>query len=254
MFQTQVKICEQDNLPPFLRSNTGFREVNLLHTTNYCRDGKQRLPTPDKMAIMELSNSFQKRRLGKQQRILSDITRRCREQDVTDLSSVLSSKCTLKGQDKEEQPIENTKSKLILTKRPSSDPSSQNSRVEASYKSFPVRKIIKKARNDLHRPPLLRSRTTLTQDSGVGVKPIGAQTDRQTSSSRKVPSPSTVTTPYSKPPERIIFCTSRIDPEPRSKNLDKNSISTRSQKSTKESEQDQASIAEGTGGEERGQY
>ncbi|ESO93226.1 hypothetical protein LOTGIDRAFT_232678 [Lottia gigantea] len=143
MFQRRIRLDDALTLPPFKNSKS-LREIHLLQNTIYCRDGKQRLPTPDKLAIMELSTSFQKRRLGKQQRILTDITKRCREQDISDLSDALSTKCKLKA-DREK--------KHIITKRPLSDPS-PNSRTETAYKSFPVRRIFKKTRYDLNQRQL----------------------------------------------------------------------------------------------------
>lgn len=97
LFQSQICFEDFNPPPPFLKDPT---KENLKSITHHHRDEKQRLPTPEKMAIMELSGSFEKRRLGKQQQILTDMTQRCREQEVADLSSKLTNKCTLLSAEK----------------------------------------------------------------------------------------------------------------------------------------------------------
>ena len=77
---------------------TRTRHHELLQSTLYCRDGKQRLPTPDKNAVIALQSSLQKHRLRREQQLLFDIAQRCREQDVFDLSGGLTAKCTLTRQ------------------------------------------------------------------------------------------------------------------------------------------------------------
>ena len=72
------------------------REWRLLQDNAHVLDGKHRLSTPDKNAIMTLSKSFTKRRLGKQQQLLQDITLRCREQDIAELSGGITKKVNLK--------------------------------------------------------------------------------------------------------------------------------------------------------------
>ena len=57
--------------------------VCLPQNTAYCRDGKRRLPTPDRHAIIDLATSFDKHRLRKHQQMLQDIAWRCREQEVS---------------------------------------------------------------------------------------------------------------------------------------------------------------------------
>ena len=64
----------------------------------------RRLPTPDKLRILEMADSFGKHRLRKQQQLLSEIAQRCREQEVADLSSAITKKCKLsKYEDKANQ-------------------------------------------------------------------------------------------------------------------------------------------------------
>ncbi|KAI0207516.1 hypothetical protein LSAT2_007846 [Lamellibrachia satsuma] len=72
-----------------------MKDYQLLQNTAHCRDGKQRLPTPDRNAIIGLATSFDKHRLRKQQQVLQDIAWRCREQEVASLSGAISSKCIL---------------------------------------------------------------------------------------------------------------------------------------------------------------
>ena len=77
------------------REREAQRDSKLLQDTAYVRDGRSRIATPNKAAIMTLSRSFEKRRLGKQQQLLTDIALRCREQEVSDLSSGISRKVQL---------------------------------------------------------------------------------------------------------------------------------------------------------------
>ncbi|GFS13287.1 hypothetical protein ElyMa_004880600 [Elysia marginata] len=101
LFHPQTLGAEDAVTPPFLADKEMDSRLNLLReTTQVIKEGKNRLPTPEKTAIMRLSNSFEKRRLGKQQQILTEMTQRCREQEVTDLSSKITAKCDLKSHDK----------------------------------------------------------------------------------------------------------------------------------------------------------
>lgn len=95
LFQAQNFYGETSSPPPpppfsIDREVTRVMPVYL----NQFRDGR-RLPTPEKVAVMELSNSFERRRLGKHQRILNDISERCRAQEINDLSNKLSAKMCL---------------------------------------------------------------------------------------------------------------------------------------------------------------
>ncbi|XP_005098510.1 uncharacterized protein LOC101864144 [Aplysia californica] len=97
LFLPQSVTSEEAVTPPFLSDREEDTRLALLRdSTMHVKEGNQRLPTPEKKAIMELSSSFEKRRLGKQQQILSEMTQRCREQEVTDLSSKITAKCDLK--------------------------------------------------------------------------------------------------------------------------------------------------------------
>ncbi|XP_045198849.2 uncharacterized protein LOC123553173 [Mercenaria mercenaria] len=84
--------------PPHFSIDREATRVMPVYLNQY-RDGR-RLPTPEKVAVMELSNSFERRRLGKHQRILNDISERCRAQEITDLSNKLSAKKTIYTIDK----------------------------------------------------------------------------------------------------------------------------------------------------------
>ena len=79
--------------PPHFSIDREATRVMPVYLNQY-RDGR-RLPTPEKVAVMELSNSFERRRLGKHQRILNDISERCRAQEIADLSNKLSAKKTI---------------------------------------------------------------------------------------------------------------------------------------------------------------
>ena len=150
MFQCQIHFDE--TTPRFLREKDLSRGLTLLHTTQQYRDRKQRLSTPDKMAIMDMSLSFDKRRLGKQQQLLQDIALRCREQEVFDMSSGISAKVNLQQNRHPQLASLNRNVKGSMSQR---DPVSvlreymsvgQNFRVknQRGYQFFPARKIIKK--------------------------------------------------------------------------------------------------------------
>ena len=116
----------------------------------------RRLPTPDKLRILEMADSFAKHRLRKQQQLLSEIAQRCREQEVSDLSSAISKKCKLsKYEDKASNQRELTfySTTSMVRKTPchgqledgndtSTDASSSSPRplFERSRTFFPVRK------------------------------------------------------------------------------------------------------------------
>ncbi|KAK2177290.1 hypothetical protein NP493_608g02049 [Ridgeia piscesae] len=92
MFQMTIPV--NDTPQPFNDPGT-MKDYQLLQNTAHCRDGKQRLPTPDRNAIIGLATSFDKHRLRKQQQVLQDIAWRCREQEIASLSGAITSKCTL---------------------------------------------------------------------------------------------------------------------------------------------------------------
>ena len=145
--------------PPFSidREVTRVMPVYL----NQYRDGR-RLPTPEKVAVMELSSSFERRRLGKHQRILNDISERCRAQEVNDLSSKLSAKVNLHkaGKPKEMTFYSTTfmKSRFNGNKSPTiempelnlSENDSEHSNgkgkiFEKNYKQFPARRVMRQS-------------------------------------------------------------------------------------------------------------
>lgn len=154
LFQAQVSMEDFEPPPPFLKDPT---RDNLKHITQF-RDGRHRVATPEKVAIMELSTSFEKRRLGKQQQILSEMNQRCREQEVADLSSKLSNKCVLeseRGAGARSREITYYSTTFMMQKpKISADDSDCATKCdspattplpffEKTYKHFPARKIIK---------------------------------------------------------------------------------------------------------------
>ena len=109
------------------------------------------------VAVMELSSSFERRRLGKHQQILTDISQRCREQEVSDLSNQLSAKVSLRkferlgkevtfysttfmGNKLRQNNVENIDSPgsqigmVTISSKPN---------LEKSYKHFPARRIMR---------------------------------------------------------------------------------------------------------------
>lgn len=141
--------------PPHFSIDREVTRVMPVYLNQY-RDGR-RLPTPEKVAVMELANSFERRRLGKHQRILNDISDRCRAQEINDLSNKLSAKKNIYKVDKPtkemtfysttfmgSQPrklapdsIENI-SPTALQEEDSSRPL-----FEKNYKQFPARRIMR---------------------------------------------------------------------------------------------------------------
>ena len=109
---------------------------------------------------MELSASFERRRLGKHQQILSDISQRCREQEVSDLSSQLSARVNLQKFERQGrevtfytttfmgnknrrnsnlgETVETPRTQVDLVTITSGKPN-----IEKGYKHFPIRKIMK---------------------------------------------------------------------------------------------------------------
>lgn len=162
LFHPQTLGSEDGATPPFLADKEMDSRLNLLReTTQVIKEGKHRLPTPEKTAIMRLSNSFEKRRLGKQQQILTEMTQRCREQEVTDLSSKITAKCDLKSHDKgaHANPFYSTTTRVGKGRLPAdfaldgspemglgnsrSPTGSQRHNAEKAYKFFPARHIIR---------------------------------------------------------------------------------------------------------------
>lgn len=143
-------------VPSFLRDPTREHLKTMVHY----RDTRNRLPTPDKVAIMELSHSFEKRRLGKQQQILSEMNQRCREQEISDMSSKLSAKCNLSPSENKLKEMTfystnmmpRTRQKTYLgtvdvvessTLPQAQDNKTQTGAYEKAYKHFPARRVIK---------------------------------------------------------------------------------------------------------------
>ena len=86
---------EKETMAPKYVEEKTQKDYELLQTTAAIRDG-QRLPTPDRRAVIELSdNPDEKHHLRRQQQLLTDIALRAREQDITALSGALTKKCTL---------------------------------------------------------------------------------------------------------------------------------------------------------------
>ncbi|KAL8585861.1 hypothetical protein ACOMHN_056456 [Nucella lapillus] len=182
--------------PPFLPDQEEERRLTLLReSTTHLREGRHRLPTPDRAAIMDLSSSFKKRRLGKQQQVLSEITQRCREQEVTDLSSQISAKVELRKMagEGEEDPASVYASMARIPHPMNSRPPRQiqgafstrdlrdlesverRAKSEKGYKYFPARKIMRRQPTRLQLiastilKPSTTNTTTTTTSGGVGV-------------------------------------------------------------------------------------
>ncbi|KAH9505658.1 hypothetical protein Btru_056210 [Bulinus truncatus] len=93
LFQAQPLSTETDHVTPDLD-----KKLRMLRQTNQLvKEKGLRVATPDRTAILELASNFEKRKLGKQQQILTDITKRCREQEIQDLSFKLTTKCDLQS-------------------------------------------------------------------------------------------------------------------------------------------------------------
>ncbi|XP_046569489.1 uncharacterized protein LOC124277819 [Haliotis rubra] len=171
MFQSQHYFEGYCSTPSFVRERSVNRSLTLLQMTQHVRDRHQRLATPDKAAVMDLSSSFEKRRLGKQQQILSDIAARCREQEINDLSSEIAEKMVLQegAQEpevstymtnymaKKERTIEDLSGRDDI-KTPRKEVRKGKSNLHRGYKSFPARKIIKHPRNEFQKASLPKVR------------------------------------------------------------------------------------------------
>ncbi|KAH3726406.1 hypothetical protein DPMN_052453 [Dreissena polymorpha] len=144
--------------PPFFidREVTRVMPVYL----NQYRYGR-RLPTPEKDAVLELSNSFERRRLGKHQRILKDISERCRAQEIDDLSNNLSAKVNLHQAERpKEMTLYNTTymGSRLMSQSPThgvpvlttadtmteTEVPNKPNIFETNYKQFPVRRVMRK--------------------------------------------------------------------------------------------------------------
>lgn len=79
--------------------NGDSTEDELQQPEHVSKSPVRRLPTPDKVRILEMADSFNKHRLRKQQQLLSEIAQRCREQEVADMSSEITRKCKMSNQD-----------------------------------------------------------------------------------------------------------------------------------------------------------
>lgn len=176
--------------PSFLRDPTREHLKTLVHY----RDARNRLPTPDKVAIMDLSHSFEKRRLGKQQQILSEMNQRCREQEVSDMSSKLSAKCSLSPSENKSKevtfystnfmtkPKQRTYVGAVDVVDPRSlSPTSTNTPgvYEKTYKHFPARRVIKnQGKFDFVRSPIQFERPPRISPVLFGkINPVHSSTD-----------------------------------------------------------------------------
>ncbi|XP_033740215.1 uncharacterized protein LOC117327377 [Pecten maximus] len=173
LFTSTMCLEEFEPRPPFLTDPTRDNLKGMGYSSTY-RDHKLRLPTPEKVAIMELSNSFERRRLGKQQQMLTDMNQRCREQEVADLSNKLSEKCSLlDSENRKVREVEFYRTNFMTRRQktyhgfsdeetqemsdpnsPSPSPGIKSPRLvfDKSYKHFPARKVMKhQSRFDLGR-------------------------------------------------------------------------------------------------------
>ena len=102
MFQITISGIDEEMAPKHTEERTQ-RDYELLQNTATIRDG-QRLPTPDRRAVIELSDTPEiKHQLKRQQQLLTDIAQRAREQEITALSGALSKKCTLDDFDRKHE-------------------------------------------------------------------------------------------------------------------------------------------------------
>ncbi|XP_070543384.1 uncharacterized protein [Ptychodera flava] len=77
-------------------SNDHDDQVSIIESiADKSRNGS-RISDVEKIRVFGILDSSDKRKLGKQQQILHDITERCREQDITDMSKSLTSGIQLK--------------------------------------------------------------------------------------------------------------------------------------------------------------
>lgn len=140
--------------PPHFSIDREATRIMPVYLSQY-RDGR-RLPTPEKVAVMELSNSFERRRLGKHQQILNDISERCRAQEITDLSNKLSAKKNIYKMDKANREMTFYTTAYMGSAPRKIDPDSTDLRnslespdedsrslFEKNYKHFPARRIMR---------------------------------------------------------------------------------------------------------------
>lgn len=74
MFQLTIPM---DDIPPPFRDEEANRHFDFLqNTTMTYRDTKQRIPSADRTAVMELAASVDKHRLRRQQQLLLDMAER----------------------------------------------------------------------------------------------------------------------------------------------------------------------------------
>lgn len=158
LFQAQNFCGDTVTSPPLPPHFSIDREVTRAMPVylNLYRDGR-RLPTPEKEAVMELSNSFERRRLGKHQRILKDISERCRAQEITDLSNKLSAKISLRKFEKPSKEMSfystafmgsknrtlSDEQHYIINPRAMQEVDGSRPLFEKNYKHFPARKIMR---------------------------------------------------------------------------------------------------------------
>ncbi|KAI8772663.1 hypothetical protein BgiBS90_026142 [Biomphalaria glabrata] len=151
LFQSQTLPSEPEQSDPELDLD---RKVKLLKQTSHIvKEKGHRVATPDKMAILELASNFEKRKLGKQQQILTDIAKRCQEQEVHDLSARLTTRCELLATPRLTSDSSFYMSKRLTTERLSEFTSdsvmyagttvSERPPQEKTYKFFPARNKIR---------------------------------------------------------------------------------------------------------------
>ena len=73
MFQLTIPM---NDIPPAFKDQDTNQKYDLLQSTAHCRDGKQRVSTPERLAVQELAASLEKHRLRRQQQLLLDIAQR----------------------------------------------------------------------------------------------------------------------------------------------------------------------------------
>jgi hypothetical protein len=95
MFHVKITPSKEPHISLPLSDDQLTQGFSLLKCNVKLKTGDQRIPTPDKDALLNLSNNSNKHQLKKHQQFLEDITRRCKEQEILDLSDGITKKCSI---------------------------------------------------------------------------------------------------------------------------------------------------------------
>ena len=112
----QMTISSRDEVEvPYGDDDEMNQGYSLLQQSYKLRSGQQRITTPDKEVLVSISNSVRKHRLKKHQQLLYDITNRCREQEVREMSDAITTKCTLSNSDEKQSHTRTPKELALYT-------------------------------------------------------------------------------------------------------------------------------------------